>query len=99
MRGLDSADLVLQWLDFSDLEPQQRAGRGVRRAEDRGIDVTSDGEMSKPGFRTYVSERSSGFDGQAEFQRDDVGPFPDYRTCPSPPRRREPEPCGDGSAS
>ena len=30
-----------------------------------GIDVVSDGEMGKPGFVNYVSERLSGFGGQA----------------------------------
>jgi len=35
----------------------------VRRQVDVGIDVVSDGEMSKIGYATYVSERLSGFDG------------------------------------
>jgi 5-methyltetrahydropteroyltriglutamate--homocysteine methyltransferase len=49
----------------------------VAKQRELGIDVISDGEMSKPGFSTYVSERFSGFDGTAEFQSDDVAPFPD----------------------
>jgi 5-methyltetrahydropteroyltriglutamate--homocysteine methyltransferase len=49
----------------------------VAKQRDLGIDVISDGEMSKPGFSTYVSERFRGFDGRAEFQSDDVAPFPD----------------------
>jgi 5-methyltetrahydropteroyltriglutamate--homocysteine methyltransferase len=32
--------------------------------------------MSKTGFSTYVNERFSGFEGQAEFQADDVADFP-----------------------
>ncbi len=35
----------------------------VRRQVDVGIDVVSDGEMSKISYATYVSERLSGFDG------------------------------------
>jgi 5-methyltetrahydropteroyltriglutamate--homocysteine methyltransferase len=48
----------------------------VAKQREIGIDVISDGEMGKPGFSTYVRERYSGFDGQAEFQSDDVAPFP-----------------------
>ncbi len=35
----------------------------VQRQVDVGIDVVSDGEMSKISYATYVSERLSGFDG------------------------------------
>ena len=35
----------------------------VQRQVDAGIDVVSDGEMSKISYATYVSERLSGFDG------------------------------------
>jgi len=35
----------------------------VRRQVDVGIDIVSDGEMSKVSYATYVSERLSGFDG------------------------------------
>ena len=35
----------------------------VQREVDVGIDVVSDGEMSKISYATYVSERLSGFDG------------------------------------
>jgi 5-methyltetrahydropteroyltriglutamate--homocysteine methyltransferase len=35
----------------------------VRRQRDVGIDVVSDGEMSKISYATYVAERLSGFDG------------------------------------
>jgi 5-methyltetrahydropteroyltriglutamate--homocysteine methyltransferase len=49
----------------------------IAKQREVSIDVISDGEMSKPGFSTYVAERYSGFDGRAEFQSDDVAPFPD----------------------
>lgn len=48
----------------------------VARQREQGVDVVSDGELSKPGFSTYISERFSGFDGRSEFQADDVAPFP-----------------------
>jgi 5-methyltetrahydropteroyltriglutamate--homocysteine methyltransferase len=81
------ADLVeLMWarMDGQDVDPvalEDRIKTAVAEVVDRqrelGIDVISDGEMSKPGFSTYVSERFSGFEGRAEFQSDDVAPFPD----------------------
>ena len=48
----------------------------VARQRQVGIDVVSDGELSKPGFSTHVNERYSGFAGQSEFQADDVAGFP-----------------------
>src|SRR3954454_11431227 len=48
----------------------------VRRQREAGIDLVSDGELSKPGFSNYVNDRFSGFEGRAEFQADDVAPFP-----------------------
>lgn len=38
----------------------------VRRQVDCGIDVVSDGEMSKPGFKTYVGERLGGIERTVE---------------------------------
>jgi 5-methyltetrahydropteroyltriglutamate--homocysteine methyltransferase len=81
------ADLIeLMWarMDGQDVDPvalEDRMKSAVAEVVDKqrelGIDVISDGEMSKPGFSTYVSERFSGFAGRAEFQSDDVAPFPD----------------------
>ena len=48
----------------------------VEKQREQGVDIVSDGELSKPGFSTYVSDRFSGFEGQSEFQADDVAPFP-----------------------
>src|SRR4051795_5540732 len=48
----------------------------VRRQREAGIDVVSDGELSKPGFSNYINDRFSGFEGRAEFQADDVADFP-----------------------
>jgi 5-methyltetrahydropteroyltriglutamate--homocysteine methyltransferase len=49
----------------------------VAKQREVGIDLVSDGEMSKTGFSTYVNERFSGFEGRAEFQADDVAEFPE----------------------
>src|SRR3954470_386056 len=35
----------------------------VRRQAEAGVDVINDGEMSKPGYSTYVADRLSGFAG------------------------------------
>src|SRR5437667_11190786 len=35
----------------------------VRRQAETGIDIVNDGEMSKPGYSTYVADRLSGFSG------------------------------------
>jgi 5-methyltetrahydropteroyltriglutamate--homocysteine methyltransferase len=35
----------------------------VRRQAQTGIDIVNDGEMSKPGYSTYVADRLSGFSG------------------------------------
>jgi 5-methyltetrahydropteroyltriglutamate--homocysteine methyltransferase len=34
----------------------------VKRQADAGIDVVTDGEQSKPGFQTYITDRLSGFE-------------------------------------
>jgi 5-methyltetrahydropteroyltriglutamate--homocysteine methyltransferase len=46
-----------------------------------GIDIVSDGEMSKPSYATYIAERTSGFGGQVEGLRSrqlDAEDFPDW---------------------
>jgi 5-methyltetrahydropteroyltriglutamate--homocysteine methyltransferase len=35
----------------------------VRRQAETGIDIVNDGEMSKPGYSTYIADRLSGFAG------------------------------------
>ena len=50
-----------------ELEPyadlvRQAVAEVVRKQADAGVDVICDGEQSKPGFFTYVSERLSGFE-------------------------------------
>lgn len=44
-----------------------------------GIDIVSDGEMSKPSYATYVAERLSGFGGDGQMPiAADLEEFPDY---------------------
>jgi len=54
----------------------------VRKQIDSGIDIVTDGEQSKPGFFTYVSERLAGFTPKpgARFTlfADEVAAFPEY---------------------
>ncbi len=52
----------------------------VREQVAAGIDVVSDGEMSKVGYATYVKDRFSGFEGEsAPVRFRDLDDFPDYR--------------------
>ena len=67
-RDVDSAEL--------DSRIDSAVAEVVAKQREAGIDLVSDGEMSKTGFSTYVNERFSGFDGRAEFQADDVADFP-----------------------
>jgi 5-methyltetrahydropteroyltriglutamate--homocysteine methyltransferase len=77
------ADMIWARLDGEEvdetaLQEQIEAGvtEVVAKQRAAGIDLISDGELSKTGFSTYVNERFSGFDGRSEFQADDVADFP-----------------------
>ncbi len=79
----DLADMIWAQLDGQEVDQQALEARidsavaeVVAKQREAGIDVISDGEMSKTGFSTYVNERFSGFDGRSEFQADDVADFP-----------------------
>ena len=51
----------------------------VRRQVDAGVDIVSDGEMSKSGYSTYVTERLHGFAGDSERKMPrDMEMFPAY---------------------
>ena len=54
----------------------------VRRQVDCGIDIVTDGEMSKPGFFAYVRERLDGFEPRPEFRfprfAAETEAFPEY---------------------
>jgi 5-methyltetrahydropteroyltriglutamate--homocysteine methyltransferase len=80
----DLADLIWARMDGQEVDEVALESRVdsavaeiVAKQREAGIDVVSDGEMSKTGFSTYVNERFSGFAGRSEFQADDVAEFPD----------------------
>jgi 5-methyltetrahydropteroyltriglutamate--homocysteine methyltransferase len=51
----------------------------VRRQADAGIDVISDGEMSKVSYATYVKDRLTGFHGEGRFPIvTDLADYPAY---------------------
>src|SRR6201992_3018725 len=83
-RPADVVDMIWGQLDGKEVDaktPDERVEAAVADVVSKqravGLDVVSDGEMSKTGFSTYVNERFSGFDGRAEFQADDVAEFPE----------------------
>jgi 5-methyltetrahydropteroyltriglutamate--homocysteine methyltransferase len=83
-RPSDVADMIWGQVEGQDVDQEELEQRidaavanVVRRQKEVGLDVISDGEMSKTGFSTYVNERFSGFDGRSEFQADDVADFPE----------------------
>lgn len=50
----------------------------VRHQAEAGIDIVSDGEMSKPGFTNYLTSRVTGYEGRAApWVLDDLVEFPD----------------------
>ena len=54
----------------------------IRKQVDCGIDIVTDGEVSKPGFFTYIRERFEGFESRPDqklliFQQE-VAAFPEY---------------------
>jgi 5-methyltetrahydropteroyltriglutamate--homocysteine methyltransferase len=51
----------------------------VGRQLDAGVDIINDGEVSKPSYATYVTERMSGFGGEpVPFQLRDLAAFPEF---------------------
>ena len=49
----------------------------MRKQREIGLDLISDGELSKSGFSTYIYERLTGFAGQGQFYANDVADFPE----------------------
>jgi 5-methyltetrahydropteroyltriglutamate--homocysteine methyltransferase len=50
----------------------------VRKQREAGIDIVSDGEMSKPGFSNYIIQRFTGFGTErAQFMATDLAEVPD----------------------
>jgi 5-methyltetrahydropteroyltriglutamate--homocysteine methyltransferase len=79
-------DLTRMMWDIIDQKPVDQAkldarvkeavAEAVKKELDAGIDVVSDGEMSKIGFSNYVMQRFSGFANQAQFMATDLADFP-----------------------
>ncbi len=64
-----------------DADPKLRAAvrACVERQVRSGVDIVGDGELSKPSYSTYVSERLSGFAGRGRLPAPaDVEEFPTY---------------------
>jgi 5-methyltetrahydropteroyltriglutamate--homocysteine methyltransferase len=54
----------------------------VRRQADAGVDIVDDGEMSKPGYSTYIADRLTGFAGHEPAKpRLDTGPYPNFNAA------------------
>jgi len=56
-------------------------GETIRKQVEAGVDVINDGEMSKPGYSTYVKDRLSGFKGESTpltGMLADIRDFPEY---------------------
>jgi 5-methyltetrahydropteroyltriglutamate--homocysteine methyltransferase len=89
--SLPRSDEVMEFLVAKeDGEPYDRHAFGacMRRAVTQvvaeqvelGIDVVSDGEISKPGYATYIQDRLSGFSGASPpIHFADLDGFPKYR--------------------
>ncbi len=59
---------------------QQNVEKVVKRQLKAGIDVISDGEMSKISYATYVKDRIKGFSGESERRAPaDLDAFPDFK--------------------
>src|SRR3984885_1225219 len=79
-------DLTRMMWDIIDKKPVDQAkldarvkeavADAVKKQLDAGIDVVSDGEMSKIGFSNYVMQRFSGFANQAQFMATDLADLP-----------------------
>jgi len=65
-----------------DAQVKQAVADCVRRQAETGIDVVADGEQSKPGFFTYVTERLEGFEPRPNEKRmsfeAERSAFPEY---------------------
>ena len=54
----------------------------VKRQIEVGVDIVDDGELSKPGYSTYIADRLTGFSGhEPARQRLDTGPYPNFNAA------------------
>jgi 5-methyltetrahydropteroyltriglutamate--homocysteine methyltransferase len=79
----DLVRMIFDRIDGKPVDEKTLAGRVkeavaevVKRQLAAGIDIVSDGEMSKPGFSNYACERFTGFDGTGQFIAFDMAEVP-----------------------
>ncbi len=83
----DVAELLLQkerGEPYDEDELDARVARGVAaivaKQKEAGVDIVSDGEMSKVAYSTYAKDRLTGFEGDSERRLNlDVAPYPIFR--------------------
>ena len=90
-----------QPVDASALAAQVRAAvaETVAKQTAAGVDIVSDGEMSKPSYATYVKDRIAGFDGESHaLIYQDLVDFPELarRVFGDPGRARRKTPACTG---
>src|SRR5580658_2213134 len=74
----------------------------VNKQVEAGVDLVSDGELSKPSYATYVKDRLTGFDGSSNsFVYQDLAEFPNLakRVFGDPGRSRRRTPACTGPIS
>jgi 5-methyltetrahydropteroyltriglutamate--homocysteine methyltransferase len=81
-RPRDLTEMIWAKMDGKPVDPGALAARTasavaevVGRQRALGIDIVSDGEMSKAGFSAYIAERFDGFGGESAFTADDLVGF------------------------
>jgi 5-methyltetrahydropteroyltriglutamate--homocysteine methyltransferase len=70
-----------QEVDLARLEERIRSAtvEAVQQQVGCGVDIASDGEMSKPGYSNYVKDRLTGFSGKSGMKfRPEWADFPEY---------------------
>jgi 5-methyltetrahydropteroyltriglutamate--homocysteine methyltransferase len=90
-RAVDRAELATHIRDA--------VARVVAQQKETGIDIVSDGEMSKPSYATYIKDRLSGFGGTGNtFVYQDLVDFPNLakRVFSDPGRSRRKTPACNG---
>jgi 5-methyltetrahydropteroyltriglutamate--homocysteine methyltransferase len=88
-RSPDLLTMLLEGARGPDFEAAARdeVANVVKRQADVGVDVVSDGEVAKPSFATYVTERLGGFETTSVSRSPHVemSMFPEYYNAPESP--------------
>src|SRR5262249_19672812 len=81
---------------------REAVAEGGKMQTEAGIDLVSDGEMSKPSYATYIKDRLAGFGGTGNtFVYQDLAQFPrlEKRVFGDPGRSRRRTPACNGQIS